>query len=68
MSTSRPEIIQFRIKDDVRRRQDNQKQDQVVQFNFDLQTDNAETVVKDMVSDHSYSSLIRTPVCLPEVE
>lgn len=49
-ATSRPNIIQFMIKDDVISRQEHHRPDKVVQFNFNILTDHTESVVKEMVS------------------
>lgn len=48
-TTSDPNILQFRIKDDILVKQDHHKDDQTVQFDFNIQTDDPETLVKDMV-------------------
>ena len=47
--TSEPDIIQFRIKYDDKKRKDVHKKDEAIQFDFNISKDDAEVIVKEMV-------------------
>lgn len=50
--TADPQVIQFMIKYDAKKRKDMHKKDEAIQFDFNIEKDDPSIVVKEMVSDH----------------
>lgn len=48
--TDEPDIIQFMIKYDDKKRKDMHKKDEAIQFDFNISKDDADVIVKEMVS------------------
>ena len=48
--TDDPEVIQFMITYDAKKRKDMQKKDEAIQFHFNIGQDDPNVVVKEMVS------------------
>lgn len=48
--TADPDIIQFMIKYDDKKRKDVHRKDEAIQFDFNISKDDAEVIVREMVS------------------
>lgn len=51
--TNKPDIIQFDIKYDDKKRKDVHKKDEAIQFDFNVSKDDAEVIVKEMVRERT---------------